>query len=63
MKRNYAWQYSISSGGGLIERELNKFLGPERGVYWRGGLFKRGLNREFAANNFMVFMHQFRIFG
>ena len=38
MKGAYAWQYPIFYRGGLMERGLNKFLGPERGACWRGGL-------------------------
>lgn len=38
MRLTYFWQYSIFS------RELDKFLRPRRGFYWRGGL-----NREFTV--------------
>ena len=37
MKLSYTWYYSIFYKGGLIERGLNKFTSPERGLIGEGG--------------------------
>ena len=46
MKLTSAFYYSTFSRGLLRDLGLNKFLGPERGAYWRRGLIEREPKRE-----------------